>query len=93
MRESYFSIKHDLEIERAGGFFCDACAVVKPAGELSPDPRYCQGCYEFLLKEVELLPASKRPKWIPKAQRVGSKSIPVPTGRGINYVHCKTQKN
>ena len=74
----YFSSEHDKAIIDAGGFFCEACSVGKPAGEMSPDPRYCQGCYEFLLKEVELLPASKRPKWIPKAQRVGSKSIPVP---------------
>ena len=92
MRESYFSIKHDLEIERAGGFFCDACAVGKPAGELSPDPRYCQGCYEFLLKEVELLPASKRPKWIPKAQRVGRKSIPVPQDEVLIMSTVKRKK-
>jgi len=93
MNRNYFDIKGDLEIINAAGFFCHACVVGKPASEQSPDPRYCQNCYEFLLKEVELLPASKRPKWIPKAQRVGSKSIPVPTGRGINYVPFGERKN
>ena len=88
----YFSSEHDKAIIDAGGFFCEACSVGKPAGEMSPDPRYCQGCYEFLLKEVELLPASKRPKWIPKAQRVGSKSIPVPQDEVLIMSTVKRKK-
>jgi hypothetical protein len=52
----------------ADGFFCHACLEDKTASEQSLDPRYCQGCYEFLLKEAELLSNNKRPKWIPKTQ-------------------------
>jgi len=65
----YFSIKQDREIINAGGFFCHACLASKPATEASPDPRYCQVCYDFLTKEAEMLPENKRPKWIPKPQR------------------------
>ena len=46
-----FDIKHDIEIENAGGFFCEACLVGKPADEQSPDPCYCQGCYDLLNAE------------------------------------------
>ena len=46
-----FDIKRDIEIEQAGGFFCHACLVSKPAGEQSPNPRYCQGCYADLKTE------------------------------------------
>jgi hypothetical protein len=65
----YFDIKRDIEIEKAGGFWCHACLTGKSASEASPDSRYCQGCYAFLLKEAEMLPASKRPAWIPKPQK------------------------
>ncbi len=51
-----------------GGFFCHACVVDKPVSEQSPDSRYCQACYDFLLKEAERLPDNKHPKWIPRAQ-------------------------
>lgn len=66
LNKGYFDIKRDIEVTNAGGFFCEACLVGKPVGEHSPDPRYCQGCYAFLLNEVEILPATKRPAWIPK---------------------------
>lgn len=74
----YFSAEPDREIINAGSFFCHACLVGKPASELSPDPRYCQGCYVFLLKEAEMLPENKRPAWIPKEGKIGhQKSIQV----------------
>ena len=47
-------------------FYCHACLMDKPANEQSPDPRYCQGCFDFLTKEAELLPGGKRPSWKPK---------------------------
>ena len=63
----YFDIKGDIVIEKAGGFFCEACLVAKPPTEdVSPDPRYCPSCYEFLLIEASILPQSQRPKWIPR---------------------------
>ena len=49
----YFNIERDLEIEKVGGFFCQACVVSKPASELSADPRYCLGCYEVLNHEPQ----------------------------------------
>lgn len=61
-----FDIVRDLEIVNAGGFFCKACCVGKPTTEQSPDPRYCQGCYDYLLKEAEYLSAGKKPGWVPR---------------------------
>lgn len=54
-----------IQIVEDGGFFCEACLVEKPIGEQSPDSRYCQGCYDFLKKEAELLDGRK-PTWVPK---------------------------
>ncbi len=64
MTANYFDIKLDKQFP----CFCQACLVDKTASELSSDPRYCQGCYDFLLKEAEMLPDNKRPKWVPRAQ-------------------------
>lgn len=50
-------------------FFCRACLIDKTEAEMSPDTRYCLGCYEFLLKEAEILGGTKRPAWIPKPQK------------------------
>lgn len=77
--KGYFDVKRDVEITNAGGFFCEACLVGKPVEEQSSDPRYCQGCYVFLLNEAEILPTAKRPAWTPKkppkAYQRGVKSI------------------
>ena len=64
MIEGYFNIKRDNELIAGGGFWCNACLVGKPASELSPDPRYCQFCYEFLLDEAKLL--TGKPAWVPR---------------------------
>jgi hypothetical protein len=71
VREGYFSAEHDREVIEAGGFFCHACLVGKPAVEQSPDPRYCQGCYEFLMHEASLLDQRSRPKWLPRHTKQG----------------------
>jgi hypothetical protein len=73
----YFDTKRDIEIEKAGGFWCHTCLVSHPATEQSPDPRYCQGCYEFLLREAEMLSPGKYPKWIPKPQKALKKQYQV----------------
>lgn len=62
--EGFFDNEYDKTIIEAGSFFCSACLVGKPAVEQSPDSRYCQGCYEFLLKEAEMLDSGKRCRWI-----------------------------
>ncbi len=62
---AYFDFERDNQLIAAGGFFCQACLVGKPADEQSPDPRYCQWCYDFLRKEAALLSTSP-PAWVPK---------------------------
>ena len=80
-----FDSKRDAEIIAAGGFFCRACVVGKPPDELSPDDRYCQGCYDFLTAEAAYLHESKHPAWVPRISKRGTeKPIPVvPVGSGI----------
>lgn len=61
-----FSIKQDIEIEKAGGFWCQGCLIGKPAGEQSDDPKYCHECFKFFLDEAELLPETRgKPYWVP----------------------------
>ena len=55
--------------EKAGSFFCEACLIGKPTSEASPDPRYCQDCYDFLTEEAKLLSGTRRPKWVPKPEK------------------------
>jgi len=57
MNSNYFNIQKDIKIERAGGFFCEACIACYSIKEQSPNPRYCQQCYAILKEERE----SKKP--------------------------------
>ena len=66
MAKGYFDIKRDIEIEKAGGFFCEACLVGRPLDDQSPDPRYCLGCFDFLLKEVETDSRQGKRTWYPR---------------------------
>ena len=92
--KGYFSAERDRAITDAGGFFCYACLVGKLTVEQSPDPRYCQGCYEFLLKEAEMLSPNKRPKWIPKHPKISpEKTIPVPQDGVLNMHTLKDKKS
>ena len=82
------------------GFFCHACLIDKPASEASPDPRYCQWCYDFLLKETEMLPKNKRPRWIPKPQQTpqehqnrDKKPYPIPQGVVLNMSTLDSEKS
>lgn len=45
-------------------FFCQTCLIDRPVEIQSPDPRYCHGCYDFLIKEAEGLLV--KPRWVPK---------------------------
>ena len=65
----YFNIQGD----NIYPFFCQACLVGKPLDDASPDSRYCQGCYDYLLKEADMLSSGKCPKWIPKTKHIGKK--------------------
>ena len=81
-----FDIVKDNEIVNAGGFFCQACVVGKPLDDISPDPRYCQGCYDVMVAEAELLTErgiTKKPQWIPrKVENMDTRpAATTPTGK------------
>jgi len=81
-----FDIKRDNAIIEAGGFWCSACLSGKPVGEQSPDQRYCQGCYDFLLNEAEL-EGRRAGDWRPtKGKRVSepSASIVLAIGNSVS---------
>ena len=79
---NYFNVKNDSKVVEAGDFFCESCLIGKPQDDQSQDLRYCQGCFDFLLQEADMLPATKRPKWIPKIRR--GKTIPVAGHHVVN---------
>jgi len=70
---THFDIERDIEIVNAGGFFCKACVVGNPAYAASPDARYCQDCYDCLIKESaierETTRGKKRKDFYPQDNR------------------------
>lgn len=100
-----FDIKGDIATEKVGGFFCGACLMGKPLDDISPDPRYCQGCYEFLNQEATILPQGRRPKWVPrisprtppegliKGDIIKEKQRPIPNHTVLNMATVKGKKN
>lgn len=76
MKNGYFSATRDREVIEAGGFFCTACLMGKPASDQSADPRYCQGCYEFLLEEAELYNSRRNTAWHPEKADKKAAHIP-----------------
>jgi len=58
---NYFDIERDNLLP----CFCQACLVGKPVDDMSPDPRYCQSCYDFLLKEAEIDSSRRQANWKP----------------------------
>jgi hypothetical protein len=50
-------------------FFCKTHLQDLPISERSPDARYCQSCYDFLLKEASMLSPGKVPEWTPSPSR------------------------
>ena len=85
----YFESKRDKETINAGGFFCFGCLTGKPASKLSPDPRYCQGCYDLFLKEAEMLSPGRRSQWAPRVPR---KPLQPASGVGHNYIGTPGQE-
>jgi len=50
----YFDVHRDFAVIKDGGFFCQACLIGKDETAISPDPRYCQDCYDFLREAMEM---------------------------------------
>lgn len=88
----YFDTRRDRALITAGGhFLCGGHLSAVPVTDRSQDPRYCQQCYDFLLKEAALLPETKGPKWVPKKPKIEAlKSIPVP-GQPSGIMHPTNQ--
>ena len=82
VREGYFNIKRENELIDAGShFWCEACVVARPLVEQSPDPRYCQSCFDVLKLEAEMQP-TRRAAWmqkIVKKAKIDRKPIPEAT--------------
>lgn len=89
----YFDIERDMDVVKGGGIFCVACLVGRSSAEQSPDPRYCKGCYGFLLEEAALLTGTTRPRWIPRRQESGKNLIPVSGDGYTNMAHSKATEN
>lgn len=88
LNSGYLGIKRDNELIAAGShFWCNTHLTAVPLDDQSPDPRYCQGCCEFLLKEAKSLPShGKKTDWIPVLPKelAGGKAPHVPHyGGGI----------
>ncbi|MFC2024460.1 helix-turn-helix domain-containing protein [Chloroflexota bacterium] len=71
MTKHNFDTKLDISIIHAGGFFCHACLIDKSAEELSPDPRYCLGCYNFLVEEAKMSTRRCNVGWKPIVTSAG----------------------
>ena len=68
-------------------FFCSTCLEDKDRNELSHDLRYCLGCYDFLFKEAESLPAGQCPSWIPRPGAVKPISNAVVSPQAVDKNH------
>ncbi|MFC1869683.1 hypothetical protein ACFLYE_00240 [Chloroflexota bacterium] len=71
-----FDIKRDNNLIAGGThLWCETHGTAQPLESQSPDPRYCQDCFDYLMTyEVPLLPLKKRPKWIPRFAKIGGEN-------------------
>jgi predicted nucleic acid-binding Zn ribbon protein len=69
MTEKYYDIDNLIPAKQQGYFFCFTHLEDRPTSEKSPDPRYCQQCYNCLLKEWQTIKIqggrSSKPEWLP----------------------------
>jgi len=56
-------IHFDITRDKTFPYFCEACLVGK--NDVSPDSRYCQECYSFLLAEAEMVTGHTHTNWKP----------------------------
>ena len=83
MANSLFSATKDREVVEASGFLCQSCLVGKSLDDQSPDPRYCQFCFEILLEEVKETPIRGRQGWQPVSKR----PVALPAKQGVVLQH------
>lgn len=80
----------ELELIAMGThFWCETHLSAVPIGKRSPDRRYCQECYDFLVEETRMLAergVTKRPAWIPDPLPDNIKSYFKGPNIGQNYV-------
>ena len=69
MTEKYFDIERDKLLP----YWCQACLVGKESGQMSPDPRYCNGCYELLVKEAQML--TRHADWMPQDGKISPENM------------------
>ena len=73
----YFDVKRDNELIAAGThFWCESCLTARSVNEGSPDLRYCQSCYDFLMVEAEIkgLTGIIKPSWVPRKTPIKSRA-------------------
>lgn len=70
-----FDAERDNQLIAAGThFWCEGCLIARPLDTRSPDPRYCQGCHDFLSEEASHL--DRKPSWTPKASNSAKNQCP-----------------
>ena len=63
-----FDTRQDNELIATGThFWCHACMVARPLDDVSPDPRYCQRCYESLAADGYFQRVKTHPRTAPGA--------------------------
>jgi hypothetical protein len=97
-----FDSKRDTELISKGMYFyCEACLSSQPVETQSPDPRYCQGCFDFLMGEVRLLGKvrckANPPDWFPRPRLnqnlAPEKKWDIPCKGGNNMSTLKGKKS
>jgi len=65
----YFDMNRDNELIASGThFWCHGHLAAQPVDDISLDNRYCQSCYDFLLREWEIIKGwgnQRKPYWLP----------------------------
>lgn len=76
MSDRYFDVHQDFAVIEDGGFLCQACLIGKDKAVISPDPRYCQDCYDVLLEVGETDTRWRHSPSMPKVDpKRGSKGV------------------
>lgn len=97
-KAQYFDIRRDNELIAAGThFWCLGHLTAVPVDDRSADPRYCQGCYDFLDNEIRQLRENgftKHPAWVPKPEKIKTQNTKtVPQDLSVNMSIVKSENS